>query len=118
MSERRIIHVPVTLDSANRRKDRSVRLAATTSREIANDEFAVMDTFVGTTGWLVYAENELDDRDVPPEDAPALERRSKGQRMRAIWFLKWQRRGIEEPFDSWYDRLFERWMESWKEELS
>lgn len=117
MNDRRIIRVPVTLDSANRRKDRSVRLAATTNLEIDNADFAEMDLHVGTTGWLIYAQNELDLTDVPPEDAMAIERKSKGQRMRAVWFLKHKRRGIEEPFEQWYDRHFERWMATWREEL-
>ena len=55
----RIIQVPVTLDSANRKKDRSVKFAFTTTREITTDEFLIVDTYHQSAGWLLFKENEF-----------------------------------------------------------
>lgn len=111
------VQLPVTLDRANRKKDRSCTVSFTTNRELTTDEFMELDKRAQESGWMLFAANELQPEDIPTHDADAPEQRSKGQRMRAVWFLKWKKRGIEEPFESWFTRQFETWMERWREEL-
>lgn len=110
------ILLPVTLDSANRKKDRSVSLKLTTNFEISNPDFSTLDTLAQTIGWMRYRSNEQPEG-LPEEPATSNDRKSKAQRQRAVWFLKWKKRSIEEPFDSWYDRQFEAILDKWKEEL-
>src|SRR4051794_20830969 len=102
------IRLPVTLDAATRRKDRSVTIRATTNLEIPTDEYAEIDRLVQQSGWLLFSPNELEDADVPTEDAPSPEEKPKGQRLRAVRYLIWKKRGIEEPFEAWYTRWFEQ----------
>jgi hypothetical protein len=67
----RTFQIPVTFDSANRRRDKSVRLAFTTNLEIPTDEYMIMDGLIQNTGWLVWSSNELQPSDIP--DVPADE---------------------------------------------
>ncbi len=65
------IQVSVTFDSANRRKDRSVKCTFTTNLELSTDDYAQMDRLVHQAGWLLFSPNELQLPDVPSEDAPS-----------------------------------------------
>jgi len=111
------IQLPVTLDRSNRKKDRSCSITFTTNRELSTDEYMELDKRAQLSGWMLFAENELQPEEIPTHDADAPERKSKGSRMRSVWYLKWRKRDIEEPFESWYTRQFDGWMERWKEEL-
>lgn len=117
-SMKRIVTVPVTWERANRRKARTVGLAFESTLEVSNEDFAVMDTFAGkSTGWLMYAENELTEEDVPEEDAPTDGGKTKIQRLKAVYFLIWKQRNIHEPFQGWWDRQFEIMLDKRKQEI-
>lgn len=106
-----------TLDGSNRKKDKSISVRLTSNFEMSTDDYSNIDRLLGSAGWFLFSPNELQESDIPEEPARTQEGKSKGQRMRAVWFLKWQKRHIDEPFDSWYDRMFEAHMDKWKEEL-
>lgn len=114
-----MVTIPVTWDSATRRKDRSVRIAFTTNLEISNADFAAMDLQVQTSGWLGYKQNEsLTPEDLPQEDAPTEGGKSKLQRLRAVYFLYWRDKSDQsEPFNAYWDRMFEKIMDKAKEKL-
>jgi hypothetical protein len=114
---KRIIQVPATWDRASRKKDRTVSFGATSNLEVSNEDFALMDTFHGQSGYLIFSENELKEEELPTEDAPSKEGKSKGHRLRVVYFLIWKKRQVDEPFEAWYDRQFERLMDKRKEEL-
>lgn len=100
-SKRKII-VPVTLDSANRKKDRSVKFAFTTTREITQDEFMVMDSFHQSMGWLLFAENEVSEEEIPDEDVePDVEKSMSVQIRDAIWVLYKTRGNDPKDKDAW-----------------
>src|SRR5215208_520430 len=63
--------LPVTFDAANRKKDKSVTLRFTTNLELSTEEYMVLDRLIQHSGWLVYADNEIQPSDVP--DVPADE---------------------------------------------
>lgn len=113
----RPVQFPATLTSAKRHADKSVSWTHRSNFEMTTEDFAEIDRLLGSAGWAAFAPNELQGTDLPSEPAGSVEGKSKGQRMRAVWFLKWKKRGIDQPFDSWYDRIFETCMEKWKEEL-
>lgn len=110
---------PVTFDSANRKKDRSVKLAFTTNFEVTNEDFAQMDRFVQASGWLGFKENQsitLDE--MPKEDAPTEGGKTKLQRMRAVYFLIWRDHTDQsEDFNAYWNRQFEKLLEKLKERL-
>ena len=98
----RIITVPVTLDSANRKKDKSVKFAFTTTREISTDEYMVMDSFHQSMGWLVFKENEIQEEEIPDEDVEQdLEKSMSVQIRDAIWVLYKTRGNDPKDKDAW-----------------
>jgi hypothetical protein len=112
------MQVPVTFDKANRKKDRSVSLAFTTNMEISNKDFALMDTIVSNEGWLLFSANELKDSDVPKEDASSRESKPKIVRLKAVYFLYWRDKTDQsEPFDNYWNRNFEKLMDTVKDKL-
>lgn len=119
--DRRVVRIPVTWEAANRKKDRSVSLRFVTAFEVPNDEFAIMDTYAGkSNGWLLYAENELTEADVPKEIAPVDAGQKKPSvRLRAVLYRVWeQKTDMAEPFDaSYYPRQMEKIINRFKQEL-
>lgn len=107
-TKKRNIHVPVTLDSATRKKDRSVKFAFTTMREISTEEFMVMDSFHQSAGHLLFAENAFNEEDIPDEDVePDLEKSQSTQIRDAIWILykvKGGNTGDKGAWNSFYRR--------------
>lgn len=84
----RMIQIPVTLDSSNRKKDGSVGLKFTTTSEIQTDEFMIMDTYRQSMGWLLFRENEIKEDEVPEEDVDSDVSQSSSIQLRnALWVL-------------------------------
>jgi hypothetical protein len=118
MRDKAVVQIPVTLDSANRRKDRSVSLRFSSTQELGTADFAELDRLTPSSGWLLFAQNEFDEGDVPHEDAPDDGKRPS-QRLRAVLFIWWhQNTDQSEPFQRFYERWMEKRINSIKEELS
>jgi hypothetical protein len=84
----RIIQVPATLDSANRKKDRSVSFRFTTMKEITTDEFIVMDSYFQSPGWLLFKENTFSEEEIPKNDVETDTEESQSVQVRnALWVL-------------------------------
>ncbi len=111
------ITVPCTFDRAPRKKDKSVALSFTTNLEINTADYMEMDRLLQAEGWLLFSPSELQEADIPTEAAQSREGKPKGQRLRAVRYLIWKKRGIDEPFEVWYDRWFESLMETQKGQL-
>ena len=70
MSDRAVVQIPVTLDAANRRKDRSVSLRFSWTQELGTADFAELDP-AHTIKRLVPVRSErVDEGDIPADDAP------------------------------------------------
>lgn len=114
------MQVPVTLDSANRKKDRSVSMRFTTNLEISNADFAEMDKVMGTQGWLLFKENEFTEADIPKGDAPVdVGQKKPSTILRAVLYRIWEQKTDQsENFDySYYPRIMGKIIERYKEEL-
>jgi hypothetical protein len=112
------IQISVTLDSANRRKDRSVSIRFSSTLELGTADFAELDRLTPSTGWLLFSQNEFDEGDIPADDAPDDGKRPS-QRLRAVLFIWWrQNTDQSEPFQRFYERWMEKRINSIKEELS
>lgn len=97
-----IIHVPVTLDSVNRKKDRSVSLKFTTLLEIPNEEFAVMDRFHQEAGHLLFRRNAFTEEEIPQEDVEKDTEESQSVQIRnALWVLYRARGGNGADKEKW-----------------
>lgn len=118
MTDRRVITLPVTLDAANRLKDRSLSIRCTTSLEVPNVEFAVIDQFVGHSGWFGFSEDEIQAVDLPTSNT-ASDGKSQAKRTRSVLFLAWRQTTDEsEDFESYYRRRTEWFIDLVKEELN
>jgi hypothetical protein len=110
--------IPVTLDAANRRKDRSVSIRFSSTLELGTVEFAELDRLTPSTGWLLFSANEFDDTDVPTEDAPGDDK-SPSQRLRSVLFIDWQQNtDRSEDFKAYYRRKIESLITKVKERLT
>src|SRR5215203_4633211 len=113
-----VVQIPVTLDSANRRKDRSVSLRFSSTLELGTADFAELDRLTPSTGWLLFSQNEFDEADVPSEDAPGDEK-SPSQRLRSVLFIDWQQNTDQsEDFNAYYRRKIETLITKVKERLT
>jgi len=109
----------VTLDRANRKKDRSVSLSFTTSLEQSSDEFVEIDKCLGQIGIIYFkvdgdltqAEvDELDNVDIE------LEGKTKSQRLRNVMYVMWEQSG-EGNFKDFYSIKMEEIIEHFKRKL-
>jgi len=88
MSDARIIQVAATLDSANRKKDRSVSLKFTTVKEMTTDEFMTIDSYFQNVGHLLFRENSFTEEEIPKEDVEVDTEKSQSVQIRdALWVL-------------------------------
>jgi hypothetical protein len=115
MREKAVVQIPVTLDLANRRKDRSVSLRFSSTQELGTADFAELDRLTPSTGWLLFAQNEFDEGDIEaPDDG-----KRPSQRLRACLFIWWRTNTDQsEPFQRFYERWMEKRINAIKEELS
>ena len=117
MADKHIVTFAVTLDGSTRRADRSVSMRFTTTQELSNIDFAVLDQLHQSSGWLLFKPNEFDPSDVPDEDAPADGKRPS-QRLRSVLFIWWkQHTDQSEPFQQFYERWYEKKITQVKDEL-
>ena len=59
MSDRAVVQIPVMLDAANRRKDRSVSLRFSWTQELGTADFAELDPAHTIKRLVLFAQNEL-----------------------------------------------------------
>jgi len=111
----------VTLDRANRKKDKSVSLTFVTSLEQSSEEFKQIDELLDTHGVLYYkSHGELTTEEVEELDAVDLEieGKTKSQRLRNVLFIyHTQRGGTKEGFKGFYSIEMEKIIEHYKNKL-
>lgn len=117
MSKNRLIQVPVTLDTSNRKKDRSVTLKFTTTKEMTTDEFMIMDSFHQSAGWLIFKENEITAEEIPKEDVETDTQKSQSVQVRdALWVLYKARGNDPADKDAW-NVFYRRQMQLFKSRM-
>lgn len=111
------IKFEATLDGSNRKKDKSISVRLTSNFEMSTDDYSQIDRLLGSAGWFLFSPNEVQESDIPEAPAATSEGKSKAQRLRAVHFLIWKQSQVDELFETWYDRQFERVMDKLKEKL-
>ena len=115
---RRVIQLPVTMGIAKRKADSSVTIPFTTNYEVATEDFVDLDTYRNSPGYLLFAENELNEADIPKEDAKT-DIKSRSQRLRAVLFARHkQEGGTDADFEPRYNRYMDAIIEQQKQYLS
>ena len=109
----------VTLDRANRKKDRSVSLTFVTSLEQSSNEFMEIDELIGDAGVLYFKSNgNLTKEEIKELDSVEIENegKTKSQRLRGVMFLLSKQDGIND-FNSYYAKEMEKIIEHYKNKL-
>lgn len=117
MVEDKIIELPCTLDGSNRRKDRSISLKFSTLFEVSNEDFAVIDLYHQTAGYLLFKANKFETDDVPTTDAPS-DLKSPSERLRSILYVyHMQKDGDPAKFRTFYESTIEKYITKVKESI-
>ena len=98
-----MVKLPAYLTGFNSKADGSASIRFST-QELQPQDFAELHGHLNQFGWLAFRENELQDEDIPDEDA--AEDKSPSKRMRAVLFVLWNQEGKQGDFESFYrDRM-------------
>ncbi len=112
----------VTLDRANRRKDRSVSLTFITQIEQTSSEFMEIDELINTSGVIYFKSDgsNLTQKEIDAIDGTKLkvEGKSKSARLRNVLYVYWKQSGSEKEFKDFYSDEMEINIERYKRELN
>jgi len=114
----------ITLDRANRRKDKSVSITFITDLEQNSKEFMQIDELIGRSGILYFKEGDLTTEEIKAIDSYKLEEKegkSQSQRTRNVLYRLWQqeiRKGnTSDDFNTFYDNKTEWFIDKIKSKL-
>jgi hypothetical protein len=113
-----IITVPSTLESINRKKDRSVSLRFSSLFEMSNEDFSRVDAMFQTSGYLLFSDEKLGTDDIPDEGISSSDLKSPSQRLRSVLFAYYkQTHDDASQFPSFYRAALEKYIEQIKDKL-
>ena len=108
----------VTLEAANRKKDRSVSLRFTTDLEQSTDQFMEMDSLVNSRGILYFSQKgELTQAEIDAIDNTEieLEGKTKSQRLRSVMYVYAKQNDLD--FNDFYAGQMEKIIQKYKDKL-
>lgn len=91
--------LPATFMGFGSKSDGSAGLRFST-QELTSDEFAELKRNLNSFGWLVFAPQEAEVE--VPKEAISDDTKKPSQRLRAVLFLLWKKKGEEGDFDTYY----------------
>ena len=113
----------VTLESARRKKDRSVTLTFNTQLEQSSEQFMQMDNLLNDAGVLYFKSNgQLTKEEIKELDNVELEveGKTKGQRLRNVLYVLWEQTtqmNDNMDFNNFYANKMEEVIEHFKGKL-
>ncbi|MAG50025.1 hypothetical protein CL621_00085 [archaeon] len=110
----------VTLDRANRKKDKSVSLTFVTQLEQSSQEFMQIDELLNDSGVLYFKSNgNLTKEEIKELDSVEIEveGKTKSQRLRNVLYVHHQQLGIQCEFSDFYANTMEQIIEHYKNKL-
>ena len=114
-----ILKVPATIEKVETLKDGGLKLAVETQELGPEDKSLVMQMH-NKLGWFLFSEQPptVDDcKDLPTivlEDGE----KQPSQRLRGVLFVYWEQKKITEPFDVFYRKKVEEFINVIKEKLT
>lgn len=110
------ITLPAILKVPRFRADKSLTLSFDT-RELGSDEALVVLSLAGSEGYLLFAPNEISEKDIPTEPAE-VESKTQAQRIRSVLYILYkqetERAKFVGSFDSFYKEKTEKYIEHLK----
>jgi len=110
-----MIKLPTYFVSFGSKSDGSARLGFNT-QELSSADFAILKENLNEYGWLVFRPNELQDEDIPTEDAEDSEK-TPSKRLRACLYVLWEQKGKKGMFEAYYREQMEKIMTHIKTKL-
>ena len=114
-----ILKIPSTISKVTTMADAGMRIQVDT-QELNNKEAGDIMMLKGKLGYFLFAEQPPSEEDVKNLPQIELEEGEKhpSQRLRAVLFVYWEQNKIKEPFDIFYRRKIEQFINRIKEELA
>lgn len=110
--------IPVSLDSANRRKDKSIRVTFSSMFEVSPEDFMEIDKELGNTGWIVFSPKAVNEVEIPEEDLTNPDLKSPSKRLRSVLYAyHMQEDGDPAKFREFYETTMEKYISKVKERL-
>ena len=110
-----MIKLPSILTSYRDKVDGSATLSFAT-RELTDEEVLILRKFRGSEGWLLFAENDISEKEIPKEEAP-LEGKSASQRLYNVMFKVWKEQDGVGDFEAWRKTKMEKIISLYKDML-
>ncbi len=117
----------VTLDKANRRKDRSVSITFITSLEQSSNEFMEIDSALSQTGTIYFKpEGQLTEQEISEIEAVNIpvEGKSKSQKLRNVLYVLYTQKDCSDKnkavyldFKEFYANELEKIIQHYKDKL-
>lgn len=85
------------------------------TQEISSSDFAELKQHLNSFGWLVFAPQEQVIE--IPKESITDDRKKPSQRLRAVLYLLWQKKGSEGDFEAYYRSRIEAIIDNIKERL-
>jgi hypothetical protein len=109
--------VPVSFDSANRRKDRSIRMSFSSLFEMNTEDYMEIDKQLQQSGWLVFASKAVNDVDIPDEDFET-DLKSPSKRLRSVLYVyHMEKDGDPAKFRQFYETTMEKYIQKVKDSI-
>ena len=116
--ENTILKVPAEISRVQTMSDGGLRLFVDTQELTPEDKGLVMELH-NKLGVFVFSEQGISEEDIKNLPKIELEEGEKhpSARLRASLFVYWEQKKISEPFDIYYRRMMEKFINSVKEKL-
>jgi hypothetical protein len=115
------IKLPAIFSGIRSRKDKTLSLTFDTQELAGQDAARLMDLQQSYCALLIAPQaSDLERAEVPEYRMPEGSTKTPGQRLRAVLYIYHEQQGGEAvlgPFNSWYERVIERYINLWKAKL-
>ena len=106
--------IPVSFDSANRRKDRSIRMSFSSMFEMNTEDYMEIDKQLQQSGWLVFASKAVNDIDIPTEDFDNDISKSQSTQVRDVLWILFKMKGNKSEDKEAWSLFYRKQMQSFK----
>lgn len=86
------------------------------TNELTTEEKAKIMGFHNGAGWLLFAEDTVQDIDIPKNDT-TTGLKTPSQRLRGCLYVLWQQRGAQGDFEAFYKMQMDKFINLVKEKL-
>ena len=86
------------------------------TKELSAEEKAKIMDFHNQAGWLLFKENEVEEKEIPTQQAE-FGIKTPSQRLRSVLYVLWEQKGAPGDFDVFYRSRMEQFIDDIKAQL-